>query len=333
MPSKANTVPKKSGGLGPVGGSGWKSAVEIRQLRAFLAVVEHGSLSAAAIALGVAQSTISEALASLDRAIGSRVILRKRGAHHVALTETGDALLPHARRILHELDAMHRSAAIATPEATATLNVTTNESVSTYLLAPALANLRKRWRNVHFSVTVATCPNVRADVAAGRCDLGMLLQGGTLESNAHHDMLHIAVLASGIPLVVFCGARHPFVLRSKRASASRDALTGYPIFIADAAGDFHEVIRRYLTADAMPGVRLEAVGSIDAVKRAVAAEDSALGILPSYCLTEDLKARRIVALDVKPVPPTVSLVSLLPTAQSGIHPALSELLHSLTQSS
>ena len=103
-----------------IGANGWNSRVEIRQLRAFVAVVERGSISAAAIALGYAQSTLSEALAALDRAIGVTTIARKRGGHATSLTAAGGALLPHARHLLQELDAAHRCVAVATGAAAPT---------------------------------------------------------------------------------------------------------------------------------------------------------------------------------------------------------------------
>ena len=77
------------------------SALEVRQLRAFLALVDHGSVSAAALALGLAQSTVSEALAALERAVGAPIVLRRRGAQPTALTAAGEALLPDLDELAH----------------------------------------------------------------------------------------------------------------------------------------------------------------------------------------------------------------------------------------
>ena len=80
------------------------SGLEIRQLRAFVAIVERKRVTAAAEALGLAQSTVSEALSALERALDTPLILRRRGGHGLELTEAGRALLPHARRILSAVD-------------------------------------------------------------------------------------------------------------------------------------------------------------------------------------------------------------------------------------
>src|SRR6516165_8052525 len=45
--------------------------LELRQLRAFIALVENGSVTAASHALGLAQSTVSEAITALERELGT----------------------------------------------------------------------------------------------------------------------------------------------------------------------------------------------------------------------------------------------------------------------
>src|SRR3979411_783211 len=74
--------------------------LELRQVRAFVALVESGSVTAAAQALSLAQSTVSEAIAALERELGAALIAHKRGTHTVALTPAGRVLLRHARNVL-----------------------------------------------------------------------------------------------------------------------------------------------------------------------------------------------------------------------------------------
>jgi molybdenum-dependent DNA-binding transcriptional regulator ModE len=61
--------------------------VDVRQLRAFLAVAEEGTIGGAARRLGLAQSTVSECLSALDRALGTLSIQRKPGAQRATLTD------------------------------------------------------------------------------------------------------------------------------------------------------------------------------------------------------------------------------------------------------
>lgn len=72
--------------------------MELRHLRYLVAVVEHGSFSAAARRLHIAQSAISEQLSNLEQEIG--VPLFTRTTRKATLTKPGELFLEEARRIL-----------------------------------------------------------------------------------------------------------------------------------------------------------------------------------------------------------------------------------------
>ena len=83
--------------------------VELRQLRCLVAIVDTGSFTDAAIDLGVSQAAVSRALASLETALGARLL--RRTTREVSLTAAGSRVLPHARRTLAEADDIVRAAA------------------------------------------------------------------------------------------------------------------------------------------------------------------------------------------------------------------------------
>lgn len=258
---------------------GYAHAMEIRHLRAFVALVEHGSITGAAQALGLAQSTVSEALAALERALGTPVTLRRRGTQEVLLTAAGNTLLPHARSMLTSLDDAYADVAKVTTSAHAALEIITNESISAYLLPTVLATLRARWTNTHFAVSVATCAGVRAGVHGGEFDIGLLLEVNEIEdqASATSEPAHTSILswdrivvADNVPLVIFAGLSHHLIRNGDGKPLRRDDLAEYPLFMSDAAGDFHELVSRYFKADSVPGPHLEASGSVEGVKRGVA---------------------------------------------------------------
>ena len=81
-----------------------------RDLEVFAAVAEHGSMSAAARALRVSQSSVSQAVADIEREYG--VLLFDRCAHSLHLTPTGETLLAYAQKTLflvREIDGFLRS--------------------------------------------------------------------------------------------------------------------------------------------------------------------------------------------------------------------------------
>jgi DNA-binding transcriptional LysR family regulator len=83
--------------------------LQLDWLRAFVAVVDAGSLSAAAAVVHRSQSAVSMQLKKLEQAAGSVLLLRT--PREVALTAAGAELLPHARRVLAAhaaaLDTLH----------------------------------------------------------------------------------------------------------------------------------------------------------------------------------------------------------------------------------
>src|SRR4051795_12214314 len=76
--------------------------VEIRHLRAFVAVAEELNFGRAAARLYLSQPALSRQIRSLERRIGAA--LRRRSTPRVELTRAGDALLDRARRLLADLD-------------------------------------------------------------------------------------------------------------------------------------------------------------------------------------------------------------------------------------
>src|SRR4051812_46648691 len=74
----------------------------LQQLQYFLATIEHGSFSAAAAALHLAQPSLSEQMRRLEAELG--VTLFNRVGRGVVLTEAGRSLRPHAERTLADLE-------------------------------------------------------------------------------------------------------------------------------------------------------------------------------------------------------------------------------------
>lgn len=293
--------------------------LEVRHLRAFVALVDLGSMTAAARALGVAQSTVSEAVAALERVLGTPAVARRRGARGIALTTAGRALLPHARVVLSSLEEAHLAVAAATREVRAKVDLIANESVSTYLLPRALAILRERWPNTRFAVSVGTCEDVRRGLADGRFDAGVLLatEGPAADAGPSGEAAGPAGSSTPIAdlaLVLFCGREHPLARRPGHA-LRREVLAEYPVFSSDASGDFHALLARFFRAAPGARSRLESTGTVEAVKRNVLASESALGVLPAYAVAEELRAGLAHAVTLRPALPRVRLEVLLSRAR------------------
>jgi DNA-binding transcriptional LysR family regulator len=299
-------------------------------LRAFVTLVDLGSMTSAARVLQIAQSTISEALAALERVLGTRVVTRHRGAHSVALTPAGAALLPYARAVLASLEDAQVAVAAVTRDVRTSVEIIANESVSTYLLPRALGVLRERWPNTRFAVTVGMCPSITEGVASGRFDIGLMLQTSRCEATSPSDEVALTrVRLCEVPLVVFARPEHPIVPEAKGTQVARDRLGPYTVFVSDAKGYFYELLRDYFHADGTLLPRLEPTGSVEAVKRSVTANPMALGVLPAYALEEEFRTGRLCAVSLRPGLPPVLLEARSYRTRSPALPAVAELIEVL----
>ena len=111
----------------------------LSQLRVFISVAEQGSFSGAAAELGMSQSSLSEAVRSLEKALGRPLL--KRQAQGTLLTEAGQTVLEHALRTVLAADDLERS--LQSGALSGELRIATYRSIGTYMLPPVLARLRQ----------------------------------------------------------------------------------------------------------------------------------------------------------------------------------------------
>ncbi|MBC8128141.1 MAG: LysR family transcriptional regulator [Gloeobacteraceae cyanobacterium ES-bin-144] len=75
---------------------------DLRQLRAFVAVVEEGSFTLAARRIFVTQSAVSHSLRTLEEQLSCKLL--ERGGKRVAVTAEGELLLKRCKRVIFELE-------------------------------------------------------------------------------------------------------------------------------------------------------------------------------------------------------------------------------------
>lgn len=73
--------------------------IDLRQLRHYVALVEHRSFVAAAVAVNLSQSAFSRSIQTLEHNIGCRLV--DRGSKDLEPTRQGLLVLEHARRLMH----------------------------------------------------------------------------------------------------------------------------------------------------------------------------------------------------------------------------------------
>ncbi|MFE4920642.1 LysR family transcriptional regulator [Streptomyces sp. NPDC056661] len=140
--------------------------VELRQLRCLVAIVEEGSFTDAAVALGVSQAAVSRTLASLERALGVRLL--RRTSREVTPTATGLRVVAQARRVLGEVAALVRE---ATSGHTRVRIGYAWSALGRHTLA-----FQRRWSGAHpeTDLQLVRVNSGTAGLAEGACDLAVV---------------------------------------------------------------------------------------------------------------------------------------------------------------
>ena len=110
--------------------------------RTFLAVLQQGSLSAAARQLGLTQPTVARHIDALEQAVGGDLFLRTpRG---LSPTEMAMELKPYAESLAHTAGALMRAASGVAGDVRGTVRLTASEVIGVEQLPPILVSLRAR---------------------------------------------------------------------------------------------------------------------------------------------------------------------------------------------
>src|SRR5258708_15433446 len=146
--------------------------MEMRELRAFIAVAEEGSLSAAARRLHLSQPALSQTVRSLERQLSGKLLLRSSPG--VTTTEAGAVLLREARTLIAQHD---RLLAAVTGEAAAgpgALRVGVPVELPADLLPGVLADLSATCPLTRVEVSHASSAAQLAALAAGQLDVALV---------------------------------------------------------------------------------------------------------------------------------------------------------------
>ncbi len=252
------------------------------QLRAFHAVAEARSFTAAAQALGVSQPGVSMHVRALEDAYG--VELLTRGRPGVDTTELGRALLDMTRPMF----SLEAEAAELLQRATALLRGRLRVGADgPFLIVPVLAAFRREHPHVGLSLSLGNSSEVLRDLLDGRTDVAAF-------SDRIEDPRLFAVPAAKSAQVVIVARDHAWARR--RGVRLRD-LHGAPMVMREEGSVTRRAIEAALDrAGVKPSVVME-LGSREAVHEAVVAGIGA-GVVIEAERGHDVRVIALPLLDV-----------------------------------
>jgi DNA-binding transcriptional LysR family regulator len=145
---------------------------ELRQYRYLVEVVRRGTFTAAAEALHVTQSTLSEQIIQLEREFGCRLLNRRRLG--VTLTPAGEYVLSRAQELVRLARELEVGALAYREDGREALRLATSIASHHAWLAQATVHFSRLQPRARVLLELASPDEVEAGVAAGRFDLGIL---------------------------------------------------------------------------------------------------------------------------------------------------------------
>lgn len=149
------------------------------QLKIFVAVCEYGSFSAAARKLKRAQSGVSQAISNLEITIDQELFSREKNTPQ--LTESGKALLPIAKSILHQQNHFDQKVNALTNEYEHELVIAVDESLIDSTLLRILQPFSDKFPSTNFEVIATSTFEVEALIRNGKAHIGIVYADGELK--------------------------------------------------------------------------------------------------------------------------------------------------------
>jgi LysR family transcriptional regulator, low CO2-responsive transcriptional regulator len=221
--------------------------MEIRQLKAFLAIAEAKTFTAGARRVNVTQAAISMQIRQLEDEVG--LPLFTRTPRRVILTEAGEHLLERARKILREHDAAVAEIAELAGAEHGRLRIGSASAMfATMQLPTILQNLKEKFPNAEITVSSGTSQTLVDKILHGETDIAFV--------SLPVDNSHVTTeLLFSDEIVAIAHPTHPLA-DQKYISAA--ALAGEPLILGEKGGNTRRLIDDFFSAaNVHPNVVME----------------------------------------------------------------------------
>jgi LysR family transcriptional regulator, nitrogen assimilation regulatory protein len=274
------------------------------QLRLFIQVAQHSSLTKAALAANSAQSVISRQLSALERECGGRLFYRTgRG---VTLTELGATFLPRVKEILEQLDQLSDSIRSSAGVPTGEVRLGILPALSLPLVSTLTRQTRERYPSIRLHLFEGSNGQLQEWIDSRRIDLALMYRYG--EVNPSVDRVVGTAFAY---LIGAAGDKvtHEPTIAFERLQQLPLVLPGVPNALRttlDAVAKRENVsLNVILEADSLP------------IQKRIAADGVAYAIVGRLAVTEELKLGSLQASRI--IDPPIERVAILAAGGHGNH--------------
>lgn len=256
-----------------------ESPVPLEAMRLLVAIDDHGSISAAARALGVSQPAATSRLRALEAR--HRITLVRRSAQGSRLSEDGQAVATWARSVLREAAVLESGLAALSTRRRGDLPVAASLTVAEQLMPGWLATMRDAYPDVHVSLSVVNSAEVLTAVEQGRVAVGFVETPGRLSEVQSTQVGSDRLLVVVAPGHRWSRARRPL---------SRATLLEEAFVIREEGSGTRETFTRRLGAEPQVALAASSSGAV------IASAMSGLGpaVVSELALGDQLAAGRLI---------------------------------------
>ncbi|WP_434777908.1 LysR family transcriptional regulator [Neisseria sp. Ec49-e6-T10] len=219
--------------------------MDLKRLKYFCTVIEHGNITRAAKALHISQPPLSKRLQELEEELGIPLFLRNAGK--IEPTPSGFLLYKRASKIFQEIEDVQREAILLAKNETKTLHIGLTHLFQSYFKALIL-EIHKRHPDIKISVSVSDSSHLELLLNNGLIDVAFIQRPDQMKS---YDCL------SFNPINLVAVVNNKLMNNSKQETMVLSELTRFPLVLlrkASGKGIFELLVDQLSVYDQQPNI-------------------------------------------------------------------------------
>jgi len=217
--------------------------ITLRQLEYFVSAAQAGSMTKAATEQYVSQSAISLAIGDLERAVGTQLLLRRRG-RGLSLTAAGRHMLADARDLLGRAGDLVNETRTLGEDLQGTLAVACYDTIAPFLVPRLLTTFGERYPDLTVDLHGGNMADLHTQVSDGRCEMFI-----SYDLDLAAD-IETVLLQPTAPYVLLGEGHH----LAEQPEISLETLVGESLVLLDHPQPSHYFLSLFQTANLQPTI-------------------------------------------------------------------------------
>ena len=260
--------------------------MDTQTLNAFIAVVEYGSFSEAAVHLHITQPAVSKRIKTLEESLNARLF--DRIGREVVLTEAGKALLPSAEGILRELKEAKQIVTNLSQSINGKLSIAISHHISLHRIPPAMKKFIAQHPGVELDLHFLESDQAYRDVINRELELAFV----TLPSKPGRSLTSQTLWQD--PLAFVVGKSH---LLAAKESVRLNELCYSNALLPNDETTTHQIVRQLFESHRLPLKCALPINFLETIK-VMASVGLGWSVLPRTMLDEHLVELKVEGVNL-----------------------------------